>query len=100
MEAIQARNRFLERSLKLLNNANRWRRYARNVVHLAAAEGSDINGVSVGSQMPFEECLAKELVGKCMLPVIEAAWDTGGRDVANKVGEYLVGGYEDKRFIV
>lgn len=37
--------------------------------------------------MPLDACLVDELVQKCMLPVIEAAWDTGGKEVAQQVGE-------------
>lgn len=77
MEAIQARQRFLQRQLKLLFNAMRWRRYSKGLI-LAQGQGA-------GAGAPFEACLISELVIKCMLPVVEAAWDTGGREVGQKV---------------
>lgn len=77
MEAIQARQRFLQRQLKLLSNGLRWRRYSKGII---LPQGS-----GPGAGVPFEACLVHELVSKCMLPVIEAAWDTGGKEVAEQV---------------
>lgn len=77
MESIQARQRFLQRQLKLLTNGVRWKRYAKGII-LPQGQGA-------GAGAPFEACLVNELVVKCMLPVIEAAWDTGGKEVGQKV---------------
>lgn len=77
MESIQARQRFLQRQLKLLTTGVKWRRYAKNIV-LTQSSGP-------GAGAPFEACLVGELVDRCMLPVIEAAWDTGGKEVAQQV---------------
>lgn len=78
MESIQARQRYLQRQLKLLSSGIRWRRYARSTV---LPQGS-----GPGAGAPFEACLVNELVDRCMLPIIEAAWDTGGKEVAQQVG--------------
>ena len=63
--------------MKLLSSGIRWRRYAKSIV---LPQGS-----GPGAGAPFEACLVNELVDRCMLPVIEAAWDTGGKEVAQQV---------------
>jgi GC-rich sequence DNA-binding factor len=76
--AMDARNRFARRLLKLLHNALRWRTYARGIL-LRSSEGA------AGGGLPLEQTLAVELVGKVLLPVLEAGWETGCREIAVKV---------------
>ncbi|SCV73710.1 BQ2448_6140 [Microbotryum intermedium] len=80
-----ARERFLLRQLKLLQNAQKWRRYARSH-RLPLSTSSSIDPISeTGSGATLDELLQRDLVAKVMLPVIEASWTTGGEDIARKV---------------
>jgi hypothetical protein len=75
---MEARNRFARRLLKLLHNGLRWRTYARGIL-LHPSEGA------AGGSSPLEQTLAVELVGKVLLPILEAGWETGCREIAVKV---------------
>lgn len=76
-----ARLHFLQRQYKLLENALKWRRFARSVRLSARAADEHF----AGAGMLFDELLQRELVAKVMLPVIEASWSTGGQEIAIKV---------------
>ncbi|SCZ88564.1 BZ3500_MvSof-1268-A1-R1_Chr10-2g03001 [Microbotryum saponariae] len=83
-----ARERFLLRQLKLLQNAHKWRRYARNYrLPLSTVPSTTMTApfTEIGSGASFDELLQRDLVAKVMLPVIEASWSTGGEKVAGKV---------------
>ena len=80
MEAIDSRTRTSQRMFKLLSNGMRWRKYAKTLILPAGGEGD-----GVGAGTTWETCLARELVGKAMLPVIDAGWETGGSILAAKV---------------
>lgn len=85
MEGITARQAFLQRCLKLLTNALRWRKYAQDPLRLpAAADPKSAEGCGAG--LSWTEALSRELVEKTLLPVAEAGWETGGAEVAQKVG--------------
>jgi GC-rich sequence DNA-binding factor len=83
-EAIQARQRFARRCYKLLSNAMRWRRYAKAFILPAGGEG-----YGLGAGGSWETCLARELVEKVLLPVLEAGWETGGSVIASQVRRQL-----------
>ncbi|KDE06831.1 hypothetical protein MVLG_02867 [Microbotryum lychnidis-dioicae p1A1 Lamole] len=85
-----ARERFLLRQLKLLQNAHKWRRYARNYrLPLSTVPSTPTTTphqfTEIGSGASFDELLQRDLVAKVMLPVIEASWSTGGEKIAGKV---------------
>lgn len=80
VESIQARNRFVQRCLKLLSSALRWRSLAKEVLLPAGGEGE-----GVGAGLKWVAALSMELVERTMLPVLEAGWETGGSEVAAKV---------------
>jgi GC-rich sequence DNA-binding factor len=82
--AFAARNRFARRALKLLNNALRWRAYARGVLLPPASEAGASGEGGTGS-MTLEQTLVNELVAKVLLPVLEAGWETGCREISVKV---------------
>lgn len=69
--------------MKLLQNAVRWRRFARSLRLSAISE-------LAGAGLLFDELLQRELVAKVILPVAEASWDTGGEAVAAKVSPPFV----------
>lgn len=70
--AFAARERFARRQLLLATQALRWKRYAKGIL---------VRGWSAS----LEDGLARELIGKVVLPVLEAGWTTGGREVAEEV---------------
>ncbi|GAA5862749.1 hypothetical protein JCM1840_002660 [Sporobolomyces johnsonii] len=81
-----ARQHFLSRQLKLVRTCMRWRRFMRSLrVPSTAAE----DGVEVGAGATFDELVQRELVGRVVLPVAEAAWATGGEEIARKVLDAL-----------
>jgi GC-rich sequence DNA-binding factor len=66
-ESILARQRFLARLTKLVQNIIQWRKYA-------------------GERYGIGE-LATRLVNKCIAPVAESGWDVGGMESVRKVSE-------------
>ena len=78
--AISSRHRFLMRQYKLASTVLRWRSLARTVTLSAGGEGH-----GVGAGMTLNDAVANELVGKVILPVLDAAWHTGGQELATKV---------------
>lgn len=73
-----SRTHFLHRQVKLLQNAVRWRRFARSLRLSAISE-------LAGAGLLFDDLLQRELVAKVILPVAEASWGNGGEEVAAKV---------------
>lgn len=67
-ESIPARQRYLARRQKLLNNLIRWRKYT---------------GERFGIGM-----LLTNLVNNCTLPVAESGWDVGGEERMRKVRRF------------
>ncbi|GJN92794.1 hypothetical protein Rhopal_005832-T1 [Rhodotorula paludigena] len=88
-----ARQSFLHRQLKLVRTCARWRRFLRALrvpavpVELRADEGGGT--LEVGAGASFDELVQRELVAKTVLPVIEAAWASGGEEVARKIIDAL-----------
>lgn len=72
----------MSRQVKLLQQALRWRRFARSLRIPASAEG-------VGHGLLFDELLERELVAKVILPLVEASWGTGGQEIGLKVSLLL-----------
>lgn len=70
-EAIPARQRFLNRRLKLLRNLVAWRKYAGNKYGL--------------------DRLATTLLEECVLPVAESGWEVGGEERVRKVRTSFIG---------
>ncbi|EKM51607.1 uncharacterized protein PHACADRAFT_31439 [Phanerochaete carnosa HHB-10118-sp] len=68
-ESVPARQRFLARRQKLLNNMVRWRKYS---------------GERFGIGM-----LITNLVSSCMLPVAESGWEVGGEERMKKTAAML-----------
>lgn len=64
-QADPARRRFLMRRLKLLTNLLKWQKYS-------------------GKRSGVGE-LVTDLIRRCMLPVVERAWDIGGEEFTRKV---------------
>lgn len=52
-------------------------------VKLSEEEGG--GWLEVGKGGSYDELVQRELVGRGLLPVVEAAWGTGGEEVAGKV---------------
>ncbi|GAA5886767.1 hypothetical protein JCM6882_005881 [Rhodosporidiobolus microsporus] len=88
-----ARHRFLASSLPLLRSAQKWRRYMRALrisavpTQLSEEDGGGV--LEVGAGATFDELVQRELVARTLLPVVEAAWSTGGEEVAKKILETL-----------
>jgi len=68
-EAIPARQRFLARRIKLLQNILRWRKYT-------------------GEKFGIGE-LAMRLVSRCIFPVAESGWEVGGEESVSKIVSLL-----------
>ncbi|GAA5838754.1 hypothetical protein JCM11251_006727 [Rhodosporidiobolus azoricus] len=88
-----ARHRFLTSTLPLLRSAQKWRRYLRAMripavpTQLSEEDGGGV--LEVGAGGSFDELIQRELVAKTLLPVVEAAWSTGGEEVAKQILETL-----------
>lgn len=86
-----ARQHFLHRLLKLVRACQRWRRFMRALrvpalpVPVGEGEGGGGAVLEVGAGATFDELVQRELVARTMLPVLEAAWTTGGEEIARKV---------------
>lgn len=76
-DAIEARNRLAKRLSKLVSMAVRWRRYARG---LSLPLGS-----GPGSGSSWDVFIDVELVRKLALPILQAGWQTGGKEIAAEV---------------
>ena len=68
-ESVPARQRFLARRTKLVQNIVRWRKY-------------------IGDRFGIGE-LTTRLVDKCIAPVAESGWDVGGEQGVRKVSEIV-----------
>ncbi|KAG0659930.1 hypothetical protein C6P46_004870 [Rhodotorula mucilaginosa] len=95
---FEARLSFLRRCLKLARTCQRWRRYMRAmripVVPEAVGreEGLGESGeglLEVGAGGSFDELVQRELVARTVLPVVEAAWASGGAEIAKSIIEAL-----------
>ncbi|BGP33773.1 hypothetical protein JCM10296v2_005577 [Rhodotorula toruloides] len=89
-----ARLNFLHRQLKLIRTCSRWRRYMRALRVPAVPEkfetaGGETVEAETGAGATFDELVQRELVAKTVLPVVEAAWASGGEEVAKKILETL-----------
>ncbi|BGP18171.1 hypothetical protein JCM10213_009014 [Rhodosporidiobolus nylandii] len=88
-----ARVRFLNSTLPLLRACQRWRRFGRALrfpaVPVALGEGEGSGMLETAAGATFDEMVQRELVGRVLLPVLEAAWTTGGEEVAQKILETL-----------
>lgn len=87
---FEARLSFLRRGLKLLRTCQRWRRYMRAlrvpvVPETVNDEGMAGGMLEVGAGATFDELVQRELVARTLLPVVEAAWASGGEAVARQV---------------
>ncbi|GAA5985030.1 hypothetical protein JCM11641_000823 [Rhodosporidiobolus odoratus] len=88
-----ARQHFLTSALPLLRSCQKWRRYARALrvpavpIQLSEEEGGGLLEVAAGAS--FDELVQRDLVGKVLLPLVEAAWTTGGEEVAGQILEAL-----------
>ena len=69
-ESIPARQRFLARRIKLVQNIIRWRKYT-----------SERFGIGE---------LASKLVDRCITPVAEGGWEVGGKSCVQKVSVLLL----------
>jgi len=78
-----ARARFARRQVRLLQNALKWRRYARSLRMHWSKEEDAVQ--LVGGGLLFDELIQRELVAKVILPVVEAGWATGGEEVGARV---------------
>ena len=67
-EAFPARQRFLVRRIKLLQNILRWRKYT-------------------GEKYGIGE-LATRLLSEIIVPIAESGWDVGGHDTVRKVRSF------------
>ncbi|CEQ40115.1 SPOSA6832_01682 [Sporobolomyces salmonicolor] len=81
-----ARQHFLSRQLKLVRACMRWRRFMRSL-RVPSTVGED--GIEMGAGATFDELVQGELIGRVVLPVAEAAWATGGEEIARKVLDAL-----------
>ncbi|GAA6017197.1 hypothetical protein JCM10207_002568 [Rhodosporidiobolus poonsookiae] len=81
-----ARKRFLQSQLPLLRACQKWRRHCR-ALRIPVVVGED--GIEVGAGATFDELVQRELVGRCLLPVVEVAWGTGGEEVAKQILDSL-----------
>lgn len=100
---FEARLSFLRRCLKLVRTCQRWRRYMRamripvvpepvSTEEVAASSGGGELGeglLDVGAGGSFDELVQRELVARTVLPVVEAAWASGGADIAKLVSSGL-----------
>ena len=68
-ESVPARQRFLARRTKLVQNIVRWRKYI--------GDRFGIGG------------LTTRLIDKCIAPVAESGWDVGGEESIRKVSEIV-----------
>jgi GC-rich sequence DNA-binding factor len=91
MEGITARQAFLHRCLKLLTNALRWRKYAKQTLLPTGHAGEGL-----GAGQTLQAALVHELVERTMLPVIEAGWETGGSAIASRVSILSCCGLESR----
>ncbi|KAK4050355.1 hypothetical protein OIO90_005148 [Microbotryomycetes sp. JL221] len=81
-DTFEAKTRFLQRLVKLLDNATKWRRYGKSL-RLSAIDDDDEDDdhrtdeqttVGAGGAIMYDELLQRELVAKVMLPIIEASY--------------------------
>ncbi|GAA5889079.1 hypothetical protein JCM8208_007763 [Rhodotorula glutinis] len=79
-----ARQHVLHRALKLVRTCARWRRFMRALRIPALAVEIEGGVLEVGAGATYDELVQRELVARTVLPVLEAAWATGGAEVANK----------------
>ncbi|TKA52589.1 hypothetical protein B0A53_04599 [Rhodotorula sp. CCFEE 5036] len=94
---FEARLSFLRRCLKLVRTCQRWRRYMRAMripvvpepVSAEEAGGSGDGLLEVGAGGSFDELVQRELVARTVLPVVEAAWASGGAEIAKSIIEAL-----------
>ncbi|GAA5876738.1 hypothetical protein JCM8547_002033 [Rhodosporidiobolus lusitaniae] len=90
-----SRTQFLASLLPLLSACQKWRRFMRALrgpsvpVQLSKEEARGGGVLEVGKGGTFDELVQRELVGRVVLPVVEAAWGTGGEEVAPKILELL-----------
>ncbi|GAA5935558.1 hypothetical protein JCM3775_003350 [Rhodotorula graminis] len=84
-----ARQHVLHRALKLVRTCARWRRFMRALRVPALPVEVDGGVLEVGAGATYDELVQRELVARTVLPVLEAAWATGGAEVANKFVEAL-----------
>ncbi|GAA5851668.1 hypothetical protein JCM9279_002539 [Rhodotorula babjevae] len=84
-----ARQHVLHRALKLVRTCARWRRFMRALRVPALPVEIEGGVLEVGAGATYDELVQRELVGRTVLPVLEAAWATGGAEVANKFIEAL-----------
>ncbi|KAH8928730.1 hypothetical protein BT69DRAFT_1329362 [Atractiella rhizophila] len=85
----------LRSSLKLATNALLWKRHARNL--RLPVDVEELGGVGRG--MNLQQLLGKELLEKVVAPVLEAAWDSGGREVWNASKSRFEGVMVPKRIL-
>lgn len=76
-DAIEARNRLARRLSKLVSMAVRWRRYARGLT-LPLGSGP-------GSGSSWDLFIDVELVRNLALPILQAGWQTGGKEIVAEV---------------
>jgi GC-rich sequence DNA-binding factor len=77
-ESMAARNSFLNKYYKLVQDGLRWKSKAKGIRLPTDWEG-------VGRGLGLEEMIKGELVDRTLVPVLEAAWETGGKEVGVKV---------------
>lgn len=97
---FEARLSFLRRCLKLIRTCQRWRRYMRAMripvvpEAVGSEEGMGESGeglLEVGAGGSFDELVQRDLVARTVLPVVEAAWASGGADIAKSVRIWSMG---------
>ena len=78
-DSIAARQRFALRQIKLMVQAIRWRKFAKQITIQSA----------ISRAVTLDELLAQRLVGGVLLPLLEAGWQTGGQELATRVSLVL-----------
>ncbi|KAH9814115.1 nineteen complex-related protein 2-domain-containing protein [Melampsora americana] len=81
MEGIGARNRFLNKCYKLLKQGIRWKKHSKRLV-FDQSEYQQLPGM-YGKNLEY--ILSHLLVGQIMIPILNTGWETGGKNMAEKI---------------
>ncbi|CAH7670271.1 nineteen complex-related protein 2-domain-containing protein [Phakopsora pachyrhizi] len=102
-EGIEARNRFLNRCLKLFKQGLRWRRFFNRKLTMMSYDDESKSFVEQEEEgrrvLSFKEVLSGELVEGIMVPVILIGWETGGKEISKKILECSPNGVLNERLI-
>jgi GC-rich sequence DNA-binding factor len=90
VEGIQARKRFLNKSLKLFKQGIRWKQFFNKNYWIDLDQldnQGDLGQTDSGASLPlnFKHLLVHHLLLQIVFPILSISWETGGHEISQKV---------------